>query len=285
MARTKLTLQDVARVASERNGGKGGRALQRIAKNKGLTLSYATVDRILAGKYESTPKRPTIEALAVLAEMPVEEVYAAAGLPLPMASLAEQLPDGSDNLSTQQRRVVLDVIRGFIRDNDRMAQLEQERDERVPERTALVELVNTHDDATLEAMDLDDLYDLAHLLGRAVPSLDETNALVQLATRTEQIIERREHADGDRSVADLSQPDGVTPSPRRHATSSGADTSEGERDAGSNAHHRQRGSENEALRDDRPWEQDEYSLAAKRGRDRGREARQQQDREAEDGGV
>ena len=36
--------------------------------------------------------------------------------------------------------------------------------------------------------------------------------------------------------------------------------------------------------DDRPWEQDEYSLAAKRGRNRGREARQQQDREAEGGG-
>lgn len=37
--------------------------------------------------------------------------------------------------------------------------------------------------------------------------------------------------------------------------------------------------------DDRPWEQDEYSLAAKRGRNRGREARQQQDRDAEGGGA
>ena len=37
--------------------------------------------------------------------------------------------------------------------------------------------------------------------------------------------------------------------------------------------------------DDRPWEQDDYDLAAKRGRNRGREARQQQDREAEDGGA
>lgn len=37
--------------------------------------------------------------------------------------------------------------------------------------------------------------------------------------------------------------------------------------------------------DERPWEQDEYGLAAKRGRNHGREARQQQDREAEGGGA
>lgn len=126
MARRKLTLQDVAQAAADRNGGKGGRALQRLADAKGLTLSYATVDRILAGKYESTPKRQTIEALAVLAEMPLEDVYDAAGVPLPMASFAEQLPDGSDQLTVHQRRVVLDVIRGFIRDNKRIDDLENE---------------------------------------------------------------------------------------------------------------------------------------------------------------
>ncbi|WP_170931786.1 helix-turn-helix domain-containing protein [Brachybacterium massiliense] len=38
-------------------------------------------------------------------------------------------------------------------------------------------------------------------------------------------------------------------------------------------------------RDDRPWEQNEYGLAAKRGRNRGREAREQQDRNAEGGGA
>ena len=211
MARKKMTLQDVARAAADKNGGKGGRGLQRLANAKGLTLSYATVDRILNGKYESTPQRQTIEALAVLAEMPLEEVYSAAGLPLPMVPLAEQLPDGSDNLTTHQRRVVLDVIRGFIRDNDRMADLEQERDARVPERTTLVKLLDTHDNAELEAMDLDDLYDLAELLRRAVPSVDETEALVRLAARTEQCIERREGTVDGSGMEDPSQPDGVTP--------------------------------------------------------------------------
>lgn len=272
MARTKLTLQDVARTAAKRNGGKGGRALQRIAQSKGLTLSYATVDRILAGKYESTPQRQTIEALAVLAEMPLEEVYEAAGLPLPMAALAEQLPDGSDNLSTHQRRVVLDVIRGFIRDNDRMADLEQERDKRVPERAALVELVNTHDDASLEAMGLDDLYDLAQLLERAVPSMDETDALVHLATRAAQVIERRERAEASHALEDSAAPHGVN--------ARADDINLGGPDAGEMVQNLDRSDA-----EDRPWEQDEYGLAAKRGRNRGREAREQQDREAEDGGA
>lgn len=36
---------------------------------------------------------------------------------------------------------------------------------------------------------------------------------------------------------------------------------------------------------DRPWLHDEFALAAKRGVNRGKEARRQQDREAEDGGA
>lgn len=38
-------------------------------------------------------------------------------------------------------------------------------------------------------------------------------------------------------------------------------------------------------RDARPWEENEYSLAAKRGLNRGRAAREQQDRSAEEGGA
>lgn len=249
MARKKLTLQDVARAAADKNGGKGGRGLQRLADAKGLTLSYATVDRILAGKYESTPQRQTIEALAVLAEMPIEDVYEAAGLPLPMAPFADQLPDGSDHLTVSQRRVVLDVIRGFIRDNDRMAELETERDQRVPGRSTLLQWVAERDQAALEAMDLDELYEMLEVLGRAVPSMDQTNTLVAYTARAEQILERRERgAAGGSDVEDPTQPDGVTDG-------------------------------------DRPWEQDEFGLAAKRGRNRGRAAREQQDHEAEEGGA
>lgn len=37
--------------------------------------------------------------------------------------------------------------------------------------------------------------------------------------------------------------------------------------------------------DERPWEQDDFDMAAKRGRNRGREMRERQDRAAEDGGA
>ncbi|MGO2819476.1 MAG: hypothetical protein ACTIA5_01655 [Brachybacterium tyrofermentans] len=210
MARTKLTLQDVARTAADKNGGKGGRSLQRIAEKKGLTLSFTTVDRILAGKYESTPQRPTIEALAQLADMPIEDVYEAAGLPLPMAALADQLPDGSDLLTVHQRRVVLDVIRGFIRDNDRMADLERERDERVPERSTLLDWVNERDEAALEAMDIAELYEMLQVLNRAVPSMDEAEALVAYTVTAEKVLVRREGREtssGD--LEDPAQPDGL----------------------------------------------------------------------------
>lgn len=354
MARSKLTLQDVARTASDRNGGKGGRALQRIAKNKGLTLSYATVDRILAGKYESTPQRQTIEALAVLAEMPVEKVYEAAGLPLPMASLADALPEGSDQLTVHQRRVVLDVIRGFVRDNARMADLEDELHHRPLHPN---EMLRRLDELSIPDMDTEALHELLDQLALLIPDTEDTDAFVRAEARAREVLDRREAGGSD--MADPAQPDGVTDrvslqdvlararSVRLEELSFGeledlysdislalgeadedeyaeleevraritglngardefgdaggslgqrlispdlaepgtADTSEGEQDAGPNAYHRQRGSGNGDSRDDRPWEQDEYSLAAKRGRNRGREARQQQDREAEDGGA
>lgn len=213
MARSKLTLQDVARAAADRNGGKGGRGLGRLAESKGLTLSYATVDRILAGKYESRPQRQTIEALAVLADMPIETVYEAAGLPLPMAPLADQLPDGSDQLSVDQRRVVLDVIRGFIRDNDRMTGLEQLLDERPLHPKMLARRLEQVD---LRHLGDDELDDLHTKLALALPDDEQRTILwrafedadAELAARRDD--RRTAPADGGR-VADPAGRDGVTP--------------------------------------------------------------------------
>ncbi|TDP76305.1 hypothetical protein DEU31_3012 [Brachybacterium sp. AG952] len=82
------------------------------------------------------------------------------------------------------------------------------------------------------------------------------------------------------------QPDGLTKhAGAQHPAAGADDTNQGGSDADPNAYLPQRGYENVGSRDDRPWEQDEYGLAAKRGRNRGREARQQQDREAEGGGA
>lgn len=209
MARTKLTLQDVARTASDKNGGKGGRALQRLAETKGLTLSYATVDRILAGKYESTPQRPTIEALAVLAEMPIEKVYEAAGVPLPMAPFADQLPDGSDHLTVDQRRVVLDVIRGFIRDNDRMAALEYDLSLRPLHPAELLRAVREANFDTMDVADLDDLHTKLALTGgddRAELDKAFIDATHALKEREHELLEDDHDAP---AVEDPAQPDGV----------------------------------------------------------------------------
>ncbi|GII98484.1 hypothetical protein CLV28_0806 [Sediminihabitans luteus] len=112
-----LTLRDVAQTASDQHGGVRGRALGRLAEQRGLTLSYTTVDKILAGNYLSRPSGKTLEALAVLSGYPIERVYAAADLPMPLASLADQLPPDADLLSADQRRTVIDVVRQFARAN------------------------------------------------------------------------------------------------------------------------------------------------------------------------
>ncbi|WDF32215.1 hypothetical protein PTW37_10045 [Arthrobacter agilis] len=117
MTNEKLTLQDIAQRASSRNGGARGRALDRIAKQRGLTLSYTTVDKILQGKYTSRPGEATLTALASLSDVPLEDVFDAAGQTIPQARLADQLPPEVDRLTPEQRRVVIDLARVFVRQN------------------------------------------------------------------------------------------------------------------------------------------------------------------------
>lgn len=81
---------------------------------------------------------------------------------------------------------------------------------------------------------------------------------------------------GGHAVAYPAQPDGITST----AGAREPDTSRGVPGAGEVVEELDRPDA-----DDRPWEQDQYGLAAKRGRNRGREARIQQDRIAEEGGA
>lgn len=119
------TLQDLARLASERHDGKRGRALGRIAAKHGLTLTYTTFDNIYSGKYMSTPKRETVDALAVLASVPKETAYKVAGLPLPQAPFAEQLPPDVDTLDADQRRVLIEMARVLVKQNRQIHNLEK----------------------------------------------------------------------------------------------------------------------------------------------------------------
>lgn len=126
MHSTPMTLTEIAQAASDNNGGARGRQLGRIAERKGLTLSYTTVDKILAGTYTSRPSRKTLEALAQLSGVPVAKVYEAAQEVPPQARLADQLPPDVDSLTPEQRKVIIDIARVFLKENRTIHRLETE---------------------------------------------------------------------------------------------------------------------------------------------------------------
>lgn len=128
----ELTLRDVALAASERLGGVRGRALDREAKKRGLTLSYTTVDKIIAGTYKSKPKPETLNALAELSGIGRDRVYEAAKVPPPAPSLAEELGAAGEQLTPSQRKLVIDTVNLMARQNRIVAEA--------------LELVETYDD-------------------------------------------------------------------------------------------------------------------------------------------
>jgi len=122
----ELTLRDVALAACEKHEVAGGRALGRVAGRLELRLSYTTVDRILAGTYLSRPKPDLLDNLAILSGISKERVYRAAGQPMAVASLAEQLPPDADLLTADQRRAVLSIVRSLAAANRAVAELQSE---------------------------------------------------------------------------------------------------------------------------------------------------------------
>ncbi|WP_461634985.1 hypothetical protein [Glutamicibacter soli] len=123
------SLRDIAQRASDRFGGARGRSLDREAKRLGLTLSYTTVDKILAGKYTSRPTKATLEALSQMAQVPLSTVYEAANMTMPMRPLAEQLPPEVDTLKADQRRIVIDLARQFVKQNKHEQELRKQLEE------------------------------------------------------------------------------------------------------------------------------------------------------------
>jgi hypothetical protein len=125
MHRRPKTLKDVAQAASDNNGGAGGRQLGRIAEKAGLTIAYTTIDKLLAGTYTSRPGKKTLEALAQLSDLPLAVVYEAAQMEPPQARLADQLPPDVDSLTIEQRKVVIDLARLFVKQNRQIRELEK----------------------------------------------------------------------------------------------------------------------------------------------------------------
>lgn len=145
MDRRPKTLKEIAQAASDNNGGARGRQLGRIAEKAGLTLSYTTVDKILAGTYTSRPGKKTLEALSQLSGEPLAVVYEAAQQELPQARLADQLPPDVDILTPEQRKVIIDIARVFVKENKTIHRLE-----------ASLENLPAQDDYRLAAREADD---------------------------------------------------------------------------------------------------------------------------------
>lgn len=123
------SLRDIAQLAQSRNDGEGGRAMERIAKRSGFTISASTFDRIAAGTYRSKAQKKTLQALAYLAGIPEERVYKAADRRYVAKKFADQLPDDVDQLDEDQREALIYTARAFLKSNREIERLQNELQE------------------------------------------------------------------------------------------------------------------------------------------------------------
>lgn len=98
---------------------RSGRRLAEIAQDAGYPVSHATINQIRSGSYVSRPSDDTVRAIAWLAGVGEEAAFTAADLPVPGPPFADELPPGVDTLSPRKRKVVLDLLRVLIEDEER----------------------------------------------------------------------------------------------------------------------------------------------------------------------
>lgn len=113
------TLREIARAILDKHRV-SGRALNRLAESRGLTLSYTTINHMATGTYTSRPSDKTLRAMVELSDYTLEQVYAAARRPVPRAGLRERLPEDADALTGDQEEAVLAVVRQFVQANRRL---------------------------------------------------------------------------------------------------------------------------------------------------------------------
>jgi hypothetical protein len=115
---TSTTLRDLAQKAVDERG-LSGRRLADLAQAHGHELTHSTFNWIRSGTYKSRPSPETVRAIAWLAGVSESEAFTAAGLPVPGPPFADELPPGVDTLSPRKRKVVLDLLRVLIDDEER----------------------------------------------------------------------------------------------------------------------------------------------------------------------
>lgn len=90
------------------------RQIAMKAQRADRKLTATTLNHMLAGTYKFQPTADTLRTLAWLAGVSEEVAFTAAGQPVPGPPLADELPDGADNLSPKSRRVIIDMLRVLI---------------------------------------------------------------------------------------------------------------------------------------------------------------------------
>lgn len=114
---TSKTLRDLVIEARQRRD-MSGRQLALHARKNGYRIVATTLNGIEAGTYKSRPSAETLKAIAFLAGVPEQEAFAAAGLPTPGPPFADELPPGVDLLSPKRRKVVIDLLRVLVEDEE-----------------------------------------------------------------------------------------------------------------------------------------------------------------------
>ncbi|MFE9234810.1 hypothetical protein [Cellulosimicrobium funkei] len=112
-------LRELLDQAMVRRDVRSGRRLAEIAQDAGYPVSHATINQIRSGSYASRPSDDTVRAIAWLAGASEEAAFTAADLPIPGPPFADELPPGVDTLSPRKRKVVLDLLRVLIEDEER----------------------------------------------------------------------------------------------------------------------------------------------------------------------
>ncbi|PWH05221.1 hypothetical protein DEO23_14165 [Brachybacterium endophyticum] len=244
---------------------------RRIDERTGRTISHAYVAR-LKKKPISSITYETIHALAVGLDVPERLVGAAAletmgvrDLDQPEAGAAVAIARDSD-LSTRDRRILLAAVREMQDATDHQQPTPDDTDTRVADppqpdgSTSEVPFGKMPIDPTLPQTG-------KHSWTPDMP----TNELLPLVF---DLVEEREHADlrvlREQAAGQLDEL--LRHLAERRASAGPADTG-----IGLNVQDRPRSDSGAS----RPWEQPDFDVAAKRGRNRGREAREQQNRDAE----
>lgn len=239
------------------NEGWSSRRIERETEKHGRRISYATVSRYLNGTHPQNPDSETLQAFADAFGVNVNELRATLGKP--GVGEAFDLGPEASRLTGPQREAVRHVVRVMLEQNDALAGDAVEN--------------GATSGVSLSEMPID-------------PSLPQTGKhswtpdmpTAELLPLVFDLVDEREHADHQllREQA-ARQLDELL----RHLAERRSDVAATDTDIGQKVQDRPRPDSTNSY----PWEQPDFDLAAKRGRNRGREAREQQDRDAEDGGA